>query len=236
MFSSWLIIGGDWTEREKKAFLKIEEISGEKNWEKINPDLEILHSQTAIGIEEIRQLQTKLSLKPFAKKIKVALIVKAENLTPEAQNSLLKTLEEPPANSLIILLAPDTGWLLPTIVSRCQIITLNPKEQIFLSPQESADFEKTFQKIINSSLGERWQILENLEIGQDRLKAQEFLTKMVFLTRKHLLANFLEKKETSSPTAVQYLNILASLSQSQFFLQSNTNVRLTLEVLFQKLG
>ncbi len=80
----------------------------------------------AIGIEAIRQLEHFLSLKvpSSAAYDRSVLIENAHNLTVEAQNALLKTLEEPPAGTLIILNASHGRALLPTIRSRTQIITI----------------------------------------------------------------------------------------------------------------
>ncbi len=73
----------------------------------------------SIKIEQIRELRQKLNLKPFQGTNKATIIYNAQNLTPEAQNSLLKTLEEPPFDTVIILVAPNENLLLATIVSRC---------------------------------------------------------------------------------------------------------------------
>jgi len=80
------------------------------------------------AIEAIRQAKIWLAKKPFSGQKKIIIIAEAQNLTLPAQNALLKTLEEPPAHSLIILTTPNPALLLPTVVSRCQIIHLQQKE------------------------------------------------------------------------------------------------------------
>ena len=65
-----------------------------------------------------------IPLKPFKGKTKVVVIQSYESITKEAQNALLKVLEEPPANTLIIILTLKKEFLLPTILSRCKIINL----------------------------------------------------------------------------------------------------------------
>ncbi len=80
-----------------------------------------------IGIEEIRQLQSFLQLKTTGSKEgirRVVIIEDAHNLTLEAQNALLKSLEEPPAGTAIVLTAVETKTLLPTIYSRVQQISV----------------------------------------------------------------------------------------------------------------
>jgi len=79
-----------------------------------------------IKIEQIRELQNRIILKPYEGKYKVAVVVNAELMTIEASNSFLKTLEEPPANSIFILIVERPKDLLPTIASRCQVVRLRP--------------------------------------------------------------------------------------------------------------
>lgn len=81
----------------------------------------------SIGIENIRMLQKNLYLAPVKGHTKVILIRSAQNLTIEAQNALLKVLEEPPAFTTIILSTSNVDMLLPTILSRCTIIALKEK-------------------------------------------------------------------------------------------------------------
>ncbi|MFC1998210.1 ATP-binding protein [Chloroflexota bacterium] len=79
-----------------------------------------------IGIDQIREAQHTASLKPYESKWRVFIIDGADRLSVEASNSLLKTLEEPPNNVLLILSAVHKGQILPTILSRCQIVELHP--------------------------------------------------------------------------------------------------------------
>lgn len=86
------------------------------------PDLLLVEPEKdSIGIQKVRALQKFLQRKPYSSPIKTAVITQAEKLTLPAQNALLKTLEEPPDNSQIILLCPAESELLPTVVSRCFI-------------------------------------------------------------------------------------------------------------------
>jgi hypothetical protein len=89
----------------------------------------------AIGIEAARQLERFLSLKvPSQKTINRAVIIKDSHLlTPEAQNALLKTLEEPPAGTVLILTASHGQALLPTIRSRVQSIAVRRPAQAALA-------------------------------------------------------------------------------------------------------
>jgi DNA polymerase III subunit delta' len=79
-----------------------------------------------IRIEQVRETSRWLSLRPLMAATKVALIDGAHCLSEPAQNALLKTLEEPPPGSVLVLVAPSAALLLPTVRSRCQIVRLDP--------------------------------------------------------------------------------------------------------------
>lgn len=82
--------------------------------------------KTEIGIDQIRGIQASASLPPFEGRQKVFIIDEAEHLSSEASNCLLKTLEEPPPQVLLILLTAKERVLFPTILSRCQRVELRP--------------------------------------------------------------------------------------------------------------
>ncbi|MBI4332297.1 MAG: DNA polymerase III subunit delta' [Chloroflexi bacterium] len=79
-----------------------------------------------IGIDAVKHLQNEASLPPFEGRRKVFVIDGADYLSPAAANCLLKTLEEPPAGVVILLLTAREDRLLPTVVSRCQRVELLP--------------------------------------------------------------------------------------------------------------
>lgn len=79
-----------------------------------------------IKIEYIRKLQRDISLRPYEGKINVFIIDNAHRLTAEASNALLKILEEPPRNSLIILISDKPALIFKTIISRCKILKFLP--------------------------------------------------------------------------------------------------------------
>ncbi len=79
-----------------------------------------------IVVEDIRKMITEVGLKPFEAKTRFIIIEPAERMNKASSNALLKTLEEPPDGSLIILISHKPSLLLPTIVSRCRIIRFAP--------------------------------------------------------------------------------------------------------------
>lgn len=88
--------------------------------------LEPLPDKRDISIEQVRELQQVLSLRPYEATRKACLIYPAERMTVGAANALLKTLEEPPGHAVMILLATQTDLLLSTVRSRCQHLRFSP--------------------------------------------------------------------------------------------------------------
>jgi len=76
----------------------------------------------SIKNDQVKALQTEMHLKPYESRRKIFIIDSADTMTPQAQNSLLKVLEEPPSSSLLILVSSNEVGLLPTVRSRCQRI------------------------------------------------------------------------------------------------------------------
>ena len=84
---------------------------------------------TALKVDEIRRLSSFFGLTSAAGGWRVAMVDTADDMNEEAANALLKTLEEPPAKGLLLVLAHAPGRLLPTIRSRCQRIDLRPLDE-----------------------------------------------------------------------------------------------------------
>jgi DNA polymerase-3 subunit delta' len=86
-----------------------------------------------IRVDQIRKLQDRLSLKALEGKRKVAILVGAHALNAQAQNALLKTLEEPPAGTVLVLITSAPDKLLPTIRSRCTRAAFRPLPTAFIA-------------------------------------------------------------------------------------------------------
>ena len=89
-----------------------------------------------IVIEQIRELERALHMKPSRAEKKLGVIIEADRLQPQASNAFLKTLEEPPANSMLLLLTSAPEMLLDTILSRCLILQLRPPAEVARSAWE----------------------------------------------------------------------------------------------------
>jgi DNA polymerase III subunit delta' len=91
-----------------------------------HPDVKVIDTdKKSIGVNDIRALIDEVGIRPYEGLKKIIIIKKADTITAEGQNALLKTLEEPPDNVNLILLVANLETVLPTIQSRCQLIRLS---------------------------------------------------------------------------------------------------------------
>jgi len=92
-----------------------------------HPDMHLLApGEKKISVEDVRTLQQALSFQAYEKGRRIAIIRDAFRMSREAANALLKTVEEPPPETHLFILAPHRARLLPTLVSRCQAIRFDP--------------------------------------------------------------------------------------------------------------
>jgi len=145
----------------------------QSNPQGFNSDLHILKAaddKKNISIEQVREFIKSLSLSSFLNSYKIGLIKEADSLTPEAQHALLKTLEEPQDKVIIILLLREEGNLLPTILSRGQLLYFYPVpteviyDYLIKNYQASRSLAKNLASL---SLGRPLRALHFLENPQD---------------------------------------------------------------------
>ena len=109
-----------------------------------HPDLiHVTHEKpSSIGVDDIReQVQDTIMIRPYSSYYKVYIMDEAEKMTIQAQNALLKTIEEPPSYAVIILLTTNEDLFLPTILSRCVQLKLKPLK------------DSVIQKYLEESMG-----------------------------------------------------------------------------------
>ena len=107
--------------------------------EKRSPELHWVQPRSKtrqIVIEDVRRLEHEVNLKAGTGKTKVAVIAEADRMNEESQNAFLKTLEEPPQHTIVILYSTNARRLLPTIRSRCQTISLLQNRRNYDLPLE----------------------------------------------------------------------------------------------------
>ena len=139
---AYLFVGPEHLGKKTVALEFIRRLTGCQVGEKITPDILIIEPEVIekdgvskemeIGIDAARKIQHQMGLRPYDLPCKIALIDKAEKMTAEAGNCLLKTLEEPSGQAVMILVTSNPKMILPTIVSRCQLVNFLPvaKEEI----------------------------------------------------------------------------------------------------------
>lgn len=149
--------------RVATEFIKL--LNGQGVGENINPDVLVIEpgvlekegvtKELEIGISQARKIRHQMSLSPYQASYKIALIDRAEKMTREASNCLLKTLEEPAGKAILILITSNPRLLLPTIVSRCQLVNFLPVKESEIRKgisSKSLD-DKTLSQIIRLSNG-----------------------------------------------------------------------------------
>lgn len=176
-----------------------------------NPDVlrvKVPDGKSSIGIEQVHALLPQIALKPLKERYKVVIIAPAHLLTQPAQHALLKTIEEPPDDTQIILITPYPTRLLSTIVSRCIRINV---------PTPATEVANTIP--LPRSVGEALQ--EAHTLGSSREEAIQSLTALLLQLRRtrqndpETLSRLL-KKEKVVISAIKHLS-------------SNVNVKLAVE-------
>lgn len=144
--------------------------------EAAHPDLFIVTPKTlSITIEDIKESQQFLRLKSFCAKYKIVIIKNAEAIGEAAANAFLKTLEEPPKNSLIIICASKLDGLLPTIISRCR--------KIFLPYSEPLPARVPLNTVLEFLKGQKPEF-------KDRSAFKDFLWSLAAVLRDYLVLDF----------------------------------------------
>lgn len=117
-----------------------------------------------IKIEQIRDLMQEIHLKPTEATYKLGIIVAADRLSQQAANAFLKTLEEPPQRSILVLLSTEPGRLLETILSRCLRLNFGGSTTAHLTPENRAWIEEFSRKAgqKRESLMSRYLLLDQL--------------------------------------------------------------------------
>ncbi len=177
-----------------------------------HPDLHILEPDgSSIKIEQVRGFQRELTLKPLEAQRKICLIEQAETMTVGAANALLKTLEEPRGDSLLILLSAQPNRLLATIRSRCQHLPFSrhPNSRIQAELEKQLGIDATESHIL-AALSEG---SFKKAFGKDRdlyfIRRQELLKTLTGLSSGSILPilDFAEQLAADKTVLVEILEI-----------------------------
>jgi DNA polymerase III subunit delta' len=194
-----------------------------------HPDLHILQplpDKRDISIEQIRELQQVLSLRPYEAPRKACLIEPAERLSIGASNAMLKTLEEPPGNALMILIASQADQLLSTIRSRCQQLRfakLSEDEIKLLLINQGMDAAQaaTVAPLAEGSMEKALQISVEPDIER-KLELIELLSRA---STKQIATIFDPAEQLAGPRdeTVETLSMFVSLLRDLVFIKSNSH-------------
>lgn len=172
-----------------------------------NPDYtEIEPDGKTIKIDQIRNMQEKVAEKPIISNKKAYIINDADLMSEESQNCLLKTLEEPPKYTIIILVVSNENKLLPTIKSRCVSVKFNK-----ISDEE---IKKHINNISNEQIKLLGGSLKNIENIQEKEEEYNAILKVVETLQKGQLLDLLENADilyTNKDNILElldYLNVI----------------------------
>ena len=154
----------------------------------------------AIDVETVRELQRRLSMTP-ERKYKIAIIDEAELLNVQAQNAILKTLEEPPKNVIIILVAQNQEKMLPTIISRCVVKKFTPVSIERISEIISVA-DKDAEEIIFWSLGRPGLAMNYINDKKELEAAKETLADLKKVISSNMAERFSLAEIGSKDTVV----------------------------------
>lgn len=183
-------------------------------------------TKASLGIDDVKNLQKKLYLKPFRGEKKAVIIKDAHLLTTEAQNALLKILEEPPDHTLIFLTSEKLDALLPTVLSRCTTIMLE-EEAINLTEEECLFFEEVLDTLPNWEAGK--SLYQAEQLSKDKTLALVWLEKMLLVTHSRLIDEY----KTEGELAAFLVSYIKQLQKTYTDIKTtNVNPRLALENLF----
>lgn len=231
---AYLFSGQEKSDKKKLAFEFVKWLFKEDIEKKQHPDfIFITPEKKEIKISQVREAIWRLSLKPSVAGYKVAIIDQAHCLNQEAQNCLLKTLEEPRGKAILFLITEYPEILFPTIRSRCQIIKFPPIKKEESDSQKLKIQEKIISdlmRISESDLASRFQYAK--EISSQNLK--EILETWQRYFREILISEI--NKENPKYSFNKLINILKLIQNTNFLISTtNINPKLALEILMLEL-
>lgn len=222
-----------------------------------NPDfIEIVPDGKIIKIEQIRKMQEKILEKPIVSEKKVYIIDDADSMTKEAQNCLLKTLEEPPKYVIIILVLSNESKILNTIKSRCTKIVFEKLNKVELKNYinkelSQEDIQESIIENCGGSISKLIKIKENIEVyNQTEELIKKFETENildvinnaeVLYKNKEIISDILDYMVTffynevkKSPNKIHYINIINEIENIKQKLKMNSNFDMSIDHLIFK--
>ncbi len=194
-----------------------------------HPDVTVITTEKdrkTISVNQVREIIFSASVLPQKSNKKVFIINPADAMTAQAQNALLKVLEEPPASVIFILIATNRTAMLGTIISRCTLLSSGSSEEKLSS--KTIDLANEFFEKIHS--GSRYELMRLLlPLEKDRGKTLDFYNELE-------VKIISEIKNISSPTLIRrYDRMLDTVTSHKKLIKSNANLSLLLSHLAVKI-
>ena len=184
----------------------------------------------SIGIEDIRtQLIEDVMIKPYCSSYKIYIVDEAEKLTLQAQNALLKTIEEPPAYAVIMLLTSNMDAFLPTITSRCVKLNLRPVQESMVKdylmekmnlPDYQAQMDAAFSQ---GNIGKAKQMAESDDFNLMTEQALRILKKSKEL-ELYEMVEMIKELSAEKQNIDEYLDLFAMWFRDVLFFKATKEV------------
>lgn len=193
----------------------LDEIIKQEKIVKINIS-SVKSDEKAFGINQVREIKKTIFLKAIKGNKKALIIENFQTATLEAQNAMLKILEEPPNNTLIVLLSANLN-LLPTVISRCRVITLKNEQK-----QSNNDIMTEFANLIEANLSYKFYF------AQEKAKNKKEL--LDWIKDLSLKLRFAIERDHNQDNIVKLYSYLEKINETFLNLsQTNVSARFILE-------
>ncbi len=200
-----------------------------------HPEVKIIKEESVIKVDEIRELIKDIQLKPYEGTKKVYIICDADKMNSQGQNALLKTLEEPPNYATLILLTSKGNSLLPTIVSRCQAIKLNPtsltniKEYLMNNKSIDNDRAQVLAAFSGGIIGRALELLDSPDFYERREGVINLCSDLMSLNLIKVLdkITFFEEQKSNIE---EVLDLMISWYRDIFVYKETKNIELVINV------
>ena len=191
------------------AFIFLTEDSCEFSGQ-LAPDILHIRPDPGIGIDHIRDITRFLTRKPLSLPANIVVVHQAETMSLPAQNAFLKTLEDPPGKTQIYLITSQPDSLLPTILSRVQIIN-SPYQSNLSNSSYPSDL---FNQLLSSGVGDRLKLIDSQAFTRETFG--QFLSGLEIFLHQNIF----------SPHTSQIYNLIV---ETRKYLTSNCSLRLVLD-------
>ena len=213
-----------------------------------NPDFKIIEPDgNSIKIEQIRLMNSKIIEKPITSARKVYIINDSQKMTVDAQNCLLKTLEEPPEYATIILICNNEAQMLTTIKSRCTKLNFKPLTEFeikqYIQEHLKENVDNNILKLSEGSIGKAINLKEKIELYSE---LEKFINKIetiknttIFSEAELLYKNTEDIQEILNYMNIKffekgsnnenYLNCIQKVEQAKKRLKANSNYNMTID-------